>query len=177
MQRLDCILELDPHHVFAIQQLVNLRIDQGFLEGRAGTYTRALLRRMRHLAPDAPDVQATQARYHLARAENAKGLDILHAFTIHHPTSAAGWWYIAQWYRHAGQIEPAVHAIQRAYNLLQTQMSLPPSIRHHVDRLQDKDERQFHLAALLRERPTCWTGGLPTGHILIPIVSHGYMFT
>lgn len=116
-QRAQKALELDKHNVLALLRQADARAKQGLLRKQEGTETRRLLRKAHQLAPHAPDVADSQARYHILRSEQKKGLNLLRTFAHSHPNAPFAWYHYAHWLSYCGHAQAAKEAISKAYEL------------------------------------------------------------
>lgn len=110
-------LQLDQYNVLALLRQADARAKQGLLHKKEGTETRRLLRKAYQLAPHAPDVADSQARYHILRSEHKKGLSLLQAFAHSHPNAPQAWYHYANWLAYCGDTQATKEAISKAYEL------------------------------------------------------------
>ncbi|MGB0387727.1 MAG: sigma-70 family RNA polymerase sigma factor [Ardenticatenaceae bacterium] len=116
-ERAQKALEIDKNNVLALLRQADARAKQGLLRKQEGTETRRLLRKARQLAPHAPDVADSQARYHILRSEQKKGLNLLRTFAHSHPNAPRAWCHYAHWLSYCGHAQAAKEAISKAYEL------------------------------------------------------------
>lgn len=111
------ILNLDSANLLALKQLIDARIQQQLVWGNEGKETKRLIRRAQKLAPHAPDIHDSRARYHHSRSEEAKALNILQTFADAHPKAPAAWCHYAQWLFRTGKRQAAIESMLKAYAL------------------------------------------------------------
>jgi RNA polymerase sigma factor (sigma-70 family) len=111
------IIKLDPANVFALKQLIDVRTHQQLVWGKEGEETKRLIRRARKLAPHAPCIHESQARYHISRKEQPIALNILRTFAYAHPNAPAAWYHYAQWLFSTGKRQAAKERMLKAYTL------------------------------------------------------------
>lgn len=110
-------LAIAPDHVLALTLLAEHRSRKRWVQGEAGKQTRELIRRALHLAPEAPDVQASLAHYYISRGEWSRGLATLQRCVHQHPHSPDAWYHYAHGSFRTGRTPGAATAIMRAYQL------------------------------------------------------------
>ena len=127
-------LELDKNNVLALLRQADARAKQGLLRHQEGTETRRLLRKAHQLAPHAPDVIDSQARYHILRSEQKKGLNLLHTFAHSHPNAPLAWYHYAHWLSYCGHAQAAKEAIGKAYELHPNDVAIGRAYRQKMGR-------------------------------------------
>lgn len=127
-------LELDKHNALALLRQADARANQGLLRHQEGTETRRLLRKAHQLAPHAPDVADSQARYHILRSEQKKGLNLLRTFAHSHPNAPFAWYHYAHWLSYCGDAQAAKEAISKAYELHPNDVAIGRAYRQKMGR-------------------------------------------
>jgi RNA polymerase sigma factor (sigma-70 family) len=160
-------LSLDPTNVLALTSLLRhlTRAEQG--TGTTSQLLKKLLRRALQVAPTAPEVHESLARYHMFRGEWSQGIAVLDTYTRNHPHSPEGWYYAARWFFRSGAVPAAAAAIMQAYAcdphdaaILQAACTILLA----ADRL---PELTPLLHRMLQQFPDYWRVWTTAGHIFL----------
>jgi RNA polymerase sigma factor (sigma-70 family) len=160
-------LELDPDNVLAHIHLANRLSAMGQGQGRLGQQSHRLIRRALRLAPGSPEAHDALARYHMCRGEWTQGMLGLRHFTTEHPTSSAGWYYLARWHFRRGDIQAASNAMMHAYTLDPHRAATLRGVIQILLVAGRVAELQRFLSELCQRFPTHWSTWVLAGHALL----------
>ncbi len=158
-------LELDPDNVWALVHVANRLTHIECGRGTTGQTCRKRLRHALQLAPNAPEVHASRARYRMSRGKWEQALEMLREFTVQHPKSPMGWYYAAQWHFRAGHTEAASHAIRQAYALDSHDAAILRAACQILTATGEVAELKPILDDLLRGFPDHWSTWTTAGYV------------
>ncbi len=167
-RRVARVLQIDTNNALALKRMADTQSRTQQAQSATGKPTRALLKHALYVAPNAPDVHAALARYHIVRGESARGVAILQQFTQQHPRSPAGWYYAAQGYFHFGNIQAATHAVRQAYRLIHDRPVAGFSRSEPCFQPWRQATLMPCVGTMLQHFPSHWSTWLPAGQVLVP---------
>jgi tetratricopeptide (TPR) repeat protein len=166
-QRLERVVEIDPHCVLALKTLAACRSGAGWVQGEESRQTEQLIRQALRLAPESPDVWETQANFYFFRGEWEKSAATLRKFVEMHPHSAQGWFHCAKWLIAAGDFPAAADAVLRSHALYPEDLETYRTACEVLPLVGRMDELRQIMEEMLARFPDQWTAYKSAGLTLV----------
>jgi tetratricopeptide (TPR) repeat protein len=152
----DRALEIYPDDILALKRKVDQRCFQGLVRDEEGKTTRKLLRKMKKMAPQAAEVQESQAIYYFYRGEYRKGLELLKCFALERENCPYGWYYYGCWLYRTGFYQLAARAIIKTFGLYKKDPLVHCSICEILTHAGEREELKNVIRDMLTRFPHHW---------------------
>jgi len=165
-ERMKRTLKIDDKHILALTRLADSYSGMRWGQRDRLDHTKTLLQRAQQIAPENPDVQASQAYFHMAQGEWDIGLAVMREFTRQYPRCPEGWYHYARWCFHTSQTDNAVVAILQAYALAPYDVTINKSACLMLCTDGRGDNARRLLDEMLERFPNDWSVWASAGRIL-----------